>query len=245
MKAMIFAAGLGTRLRPLTNDKPKALVQLNGKTFLQRAIEHVASFGFNEIIVNVHHFADLIIEHLKEKPFQKYNIEISDEREMLLDTGGGLKKAAHFLKDSEAFLIYNMDVYSDLNLKELYDYHLANQALATLVVRDRTSSRYLLFDKNNRLCGWQNTKTKMVKFCSRKHYVESQGFAFSGVHIIDPKIFTLMDEQQKFSIIDLYLKLASNLKIMGFRDNNSRWMDLGTHEKLDLAKSLLEKGEIS
>ncbi|MGB1243748.1 MAG: sugar phosphate nucleotidyltransferase, partial [Chitinophagales bacterium] len=164
MKAMIFAAGLGTRLRPLTNDKPKALVEVNGKPLLEIVILQLKRYGFRDIVVNVHYFAKQIIRFLEAKNNFGIHIQISDESDLLLETGGGLQKAKHFLcSDDEPFLVHNVDILSDINLKALYQSHLEGSPLATLVVRNRKTSRYLLFDETNRLCGWKNVKTGEVR----------------------------------------------------------------------------------
>lgn len=240
---MIFAAGLGTRLRPLTNNKPKALVELNGKPFLQRNIEYVKSYGFDELIINVHHFADQIIDFLKSNDNFGVKIVISDERGELLETGGGLKKAAPFFDDNQPFLVINSDILTDLNLSDFYNYHIQQKALATLAVRKRQSSRYLLFNPFNRLSGWYNTKTKESIFTSNVTSDNSnlRSYAFSGIHIIEPKIFPLIKETTKFSIIKPYLYLASQHKINGYLHDHSIWMDLGSVDKLKKAENLLNQ----
>ncbi len=243
MKAMIFAAGLGTRLRPLTNDRPKALVELEGQTFLERNILYLKQYGFDEIIVNIHHFGEKMIEFLESKDFG-IRIEISDERDMLLDTGGGLKKARHFLEGDAPFLLYNVDILCNIDLKALYDYHLANEAMVTLAVRNRTSSRYLLFDESKRLVGWTNTKTGETIFSSEQTFVRCHSFAFSGIHIVSPQIFEKMEQEGKFSIIEVYLHLAANCIVKAYPHNESIWMDLGTHEKLAKAKALINEQRI-
>ena len=154
---MIFAAGLGTRLKPLTDDRPKAMVEVNGKPLIQHIIEKLTANGFDEIIVNVHHFAEQIIDFLHENNNFGIRIEISDERGMLLETGGGIKKAAHFFDDGKPFLVHNVDIFSNADLRELYNHHIESSSAATLLVSDRKSSRNLLFNDDMRLCGWQNT----------------------------------------------------------------------------------------
>ena len=236
MKALLFAAGLGTRLRPLTNDRPKALVEINGKTLLQISIEKLLYFGFDEIIVNIHHFADLMIETIEKNNGWGAKITISDERNELLETGGGLKKAAWFFDNNEPFLVHNVDVIHDLDLRQLYDYHSKNKALATLAVRKRTTSRYLIFNNKMQLRGWQNIKTGEVKIAKRTAG-QLWSFGFSGIHIIDPKIFPLLTENGKFSIINPYLKLAKTELIQGFDHSDSVWIDVGKHESLAEAKT--------
>ena len=239
MKALIFAAGLGTRLRPLTNDRPKALVEINGKTLLQIAIEKLTHFGFNDIMVNVHHFADLMLETIEQHDGFGANITISDERNELLETGGGLKKAAWFFGDNQPFLVHNVDVVHDLDLKHLYDYHLNNNALATLAIRKRSTSRYLLFNNNNELRGWQNIKTGEVKIARR---TEGQlwSFGFCGIHVISPEIFPLLTESGKFSIINPYLRLAKTRLIQGYNHSDSTWIDVGKHESLAEARAFVK-----
>jgi len=229
MKAMIFAAGLGTRLHPITRSIPKALVKVRGKALLEHAIEKLIHTGINEIIINVHHFPDQILTFLKSKSFG-IPIHISDEREKLLDTGGGLKHASHFF-DTNPFLVYNVDIICSINLKEVIDFHKEHKPLATLVVRNRDTKRYLLFDQENKLCGWKNIETKKEIIVNQKKHLTS--LTFSGIHIIDPKIFELMPTNDCFPIIDLYLKLAKKNIILGFNDTSSEWMDVGKIEQLE------------
>ena len=237
MKAMIFTAGLGTRLRPLTNDRPKALIEINGVPMLQLLIERIKSFGFNDIILNVHHFADQVINFLKKKKNFGINISISDETKLLLDTGGGLKKVAWFFNDNKPFLLYNVDILTDLNLKLLYNIHCQSDALATLTVANRDSSRYLLFDKDYCLCGWKNVETKETKIIKNKK-TDLILLAFSGIHVINPEIFKLIKRKGVFSIITAYLDLAKNYKIKAFIDNDSLWMDLGKKDNIIEAEKL-------
>jgi NDP-sugar pyrophosphorylase family protein len=239
MKALIFAAGLGTRLRPLTNDKPKALVEINGKTLLQITVEKLVAFGFNEILVNVHHFADLMIATIEKNNGWGAKITISDERNELLETGGGLKKAAWFFDDGKPFLIHNVDVIHDLDLGKLYQYHLQNEALATLAIRKRSTSRYLLFNNEMELRGWQNIKTGEVKI-AKATIGQLWSFGFSGIHIMSPTIFSLLTETGKFSIINPYLRLAKTELIQGFDHSDSVWIDVGKHESLETARHFLK-----
>ena len=209
MKAMILAAGLGTRLKPLTNNKPKALVEIKGKTLLEIAITKLKKEGFTDIIINVHHFANQIINFLKQNNNFNINISISDETNMLLDTGGGIYNAKWFFENEKAFLIYNADIISDINLKNLYDTHIQTDAIATLVVKNRETSRQLLFDAENNLCKWKNIITGEEKV-ARNTKGKLTPFAFSGIHVLSTKIFDLIEERAKFSIIDVYLRLAKN-----------------------------------
>ncbi len=239
MKAMIFAAGLGTRLRPITNDRPKALAEIHGVPILEIVIRRLKNYGFRDIIINVHHFADKVIEFINSKNNFDINIQISDECDGLLDTGGGLKKAAWFFDDQKPFLVHNADTLTNLDLGEYYDYHIKNKALATLLVRHRSGSRFFLFNEDKRLCGWQNVQTQ-----ERKIAITNSGpcdqIAFSCLHIIDPAIFNLLTENGCFSIIDTYLRLAAKHKIMGFVDDRSYWLDIGTPDKLVRAEKEID-----
>lgn len=230
MKAMIFAAGLGTRLRPLTNNLPKALFEIKGKPLLEITIDKLIQNGFDEIIVNVHHFAEQVIYFLTKKKFNA-KIGISDESDKLLDTGGGLKKAKWFFDDGEPFLLHNVDIISDINLNEFYKIHLKNKSIATLAVQKRKSSRYLLFDEDNFLCGWENVKTG-EKIISKNKYPLSR-LAFSGIHVVDPKLFSYFPNKEIFSIIDVYLNAARKEKIKLFLHNDSFWQDIGKIEDLN------------
>ncbi len=236
---MIFAAGLGTRLKPFTNNKPKALVELAGKPLLERAIFKLIELKVDRIVINVHHYADLIQEFLRENNNFGLDIRVSDEREELLDTGGGLKKAADLFIPNAPVLIYNVDVLSSLDLSKLIDRHQKTNALASMVMRERKSSRFLYFNKENQLTGWKNCKTGETKV-ARSDMNNSEPLAFSGIHLIDPKIFTLITENGKFSIIDLYLRLAKEEKILAYKDRSEIWTDLGKPEDLAWAQEHLK-----
>ncbi len=228
MKGMIFAAGLGTRLLPLTADKPKALVEYKGMTLLEHAILKLKGAGIKDIIINVHHFADQIIDFIEKSNFN-VRISISDESDKLLDTGGGLKKASWFLKD-DTFIAYNVDIISSIDLNEFIKYHAQNKALVSLAVRKRNTSRYLLFDSGFQLCGWENVKTG-EQIISRTS-ANTDRFAFSGIQILEPEIFMEMPEENKFSVIDLYLNLARKNRIIGFLDKADTWLDCGSIQNL-------------
>ncbi|MBP9005682.1 MAG: NTP transferase domain-containing protein, partial [Candidatus Marinimicrobia bacterium] len=187
MKALILAAGLGKRLRPLTNQKPKALIEVGGRPLLQIAIEYLQMYGFDEIIINVHHHADQIIKYLEVNKYLGQNIIISDETDQLLDTGGALKKAAWFFEDSQPFLVYNVDILCNLDLRQFCKHHRESGALATLAVRQRSSERYLLFDEANVLCGWQNLKTGEI-IQTRLSDSPLCQLAFSGISVLSPEI---------------------------------------------------------
>ena len=239
MKAMIFAAGLGTRLKPLTDTMPKALVPVGGRTLLEHVVTRLAGQGFDEMIINVHHHAEQIIDYLKEKKNFGIRIEISDEREMLLDTGGGIRKAAHFFNDGEPFLVHNVDILSDANLKELYEIHKAQGNDATLLVKERETSRYLYFDEGNRLKGWKNLKTGEEKspFCDFNPDSNNR-YAFSGIHIISPTLFKLMEHYPaKFPIMDFYIENAGRADIRCHVNNQLKMIDVG---KLDSLKEAEE-----
>lgn len=239
MKAMIFAAGLGTRLKPITNDRPKALAEVHGTPLLEIIIRRLINYGFDEIIVNVHHFADRVIDFLQSKNNFGINIQISDETDELLDTGGGLKKASWFFDDNAPFLVHNVDTLTDIDLADYYDFHRRNNALATLLVRHRPGSRFFLFDDNKKLCGWENVLTK-EKVIVTNPTTQLDQIAFSCLHVIHPSIFNLIDEKGCFSIIDVYLRLARSHKIMGYLSDTSYWLDVGTPEKLQRGEKEIE-----
>lgn len=226
IKAMILAAGLGTRLRPITDTIPKALVKINGCTLLESAIRHLANYGVKEIIINVHHLADQIIQYLDQNKHFGLNITISDEKDQLLDTGGGLKKSSGFFAGREPFFVRNVDIISNLDLNSMMKYHVQSHALATLAVRKRQTSRYFLFNPGHRLCGWTNLKTG-EKILSYESSGNLEMLAFSGIQILNPEIFTLITEEGKFSLTTLYLRLAKDHTIMGFMDKGSEWRDAG------------------
>ena len=230
MKAMILAAGLGTRLRPSTDNRPKALVEIAGRTLLEITLSRLRAFGIGEVMINVHHFADMILEYLKTNNNFGMAIEISRE-DVLLDTGGGLKKAAYFFREESngidvPFILHNVDVISTIDLRCMVQFHSENQALATLAVQDRKTSRYLLFDQALRLCGRQfgcDEKTELVRSSQ-----QVRALAFSGIHVISPRLFAMMSEEGVFPIITSYLRLAAQgEKILAFRADEYYWRDLG------------------
>ena len=229
MKAMILAAGLGTRLRPLTDDRPKALVEINGRSLLEITLRRLRAFGVREVIVNVHHFADMVVDYLKRNDNFGMQIEISREDE-LLDTGGGLKKAAWFFPEdsahpNEPLLLHNVDVISDIDLKRMLQFHHTNQALATIAVQERETSRYLLFDEQGRLCG-RHTDGKAPELIGSPH--STHAWAFCGVHVISQRLLSMLTEDGAFSIINSYLRLAAQgEKIVAFRGDEYYWRDLG------------------
>lgn len=236
---MIFAAGLGTRLRPMTDSVPKALLKVGGKPLLERLIGKLIRAGYSEITINIHHLPEQIRQFLEENKNFGIRIHISDESDQLLDTGGGLLKAAPFLKGNKPVLLHNVDIISNLDLKQLVGYHLEQKALATLVVRDRVTERYLLFSQRMRLCGWMNKTSGKTRAAIPDLISESIPLAFSGIHVIDPHFLNLISGQGKFSMIDTYLKLTNSHPVIGYLDRSSCWMDIGKPGQFREAENLL------
>ncbi|MFV0391172.1 MAG: nucleotidyltransferase family protein [Paludibacteraceae bacterium] len=241
MKAMIFAAGLGTRLYPITENLPKALVSVGNKPLLEHTILKLKKSGFDEIIINVHHFADQIIRFLKEKNNFDIRIEISDEREQLLDTGGGIKKVADFFNDNKPFLIHNVDILSNVNLNDVYIDHLQDtKRLTTLVVSYRDTYRYLLFDEQKRLRGWINTRTNQTKPTLNLDFSDCEKFAYAGIQVVSPKIFQLMEsENDVFPVMDFYLQRCVSERIIGFVPKSLNILDVGKIGSLEKAETFL------
>jgi len=242
---MILAAGLGTRLRPLTDSRPKALVEIAGRTLLEITLSRLRAVGVREVIINVHHFANMILEYLKTNDNFGMRIDVSRE-EVLLDTGGGLKKAAYFfLEDSnhfeKPFILHNVDVISAIDLRTMVQFHTENQALATLAVQDRETSRYLLFDERLQLCGRRSGRDQETEVVRSSQQV--QALAFSGIHVISPRLFAMMIEEGVFSIITSYLHLAAHgEKILAFRADEYYWRDLGRPDNvMQAAQDLKQK----
>ena len=242
MQAIIFSAGFGTRLKPFTDSKPKALVEAGGKPVLQWNIEKLIAAGCNHIVVNVHHFPGQIVEFLNRNNNFGINILISHEQDEILDTGGGLVKAAPLFLPGEPVIAHNTDVISNLDLKNLMNHHKGSRPLATLVVRNRNTRRYLLFDNQMKLRGWENWDTGEVKLSAGFHREELRPLAFSGIHIISHEIFPLLQPSGRFPIVDAYLSLASTGLITGYEDNSSVWMDIGKPEQLREADTFLRSG---
>ena len=243
MKAMIFAAGLGTRLRPLTDTRPKALIEIDGKPLLEIVLLRLKRYGFREILINVHYLADQILEFLEHNKSFGLDIQISDERKLLLDTGGGLKRAAWFFEDGQPVLLHNVDILSDIDLGAFYEFHRRHpQALASLAVSNRPSTRCFLFDRRQRLCAWRNRKSGETKW-ARELQGAPQELAFSGLHIISPAIFSYMPDQRVFSIIDVYLQAAGSEEILAFPHNYRLWVDVGKKELLHRAGEILRQVE--
>ena len=245
MKAMIFAAGLGTRLRPLTNDRPKALVEVGGKTMLERVIIKLAKAGFDDITINIHHFGEKIIEFLELNENFGLNIHISDERDMLLDTGGGILKAQPFLDGDEPFLVHNADILTDIDLNAMYQRHIESGAMATVLVKDRITSRYFVFDDDYRLQGWINKSTGETRPAAFVHREGLNELAFGGIHVISPSIFEPLEEysqgQAKFSITPFYVDECHTHLIKGYiQDSPYTWLDVGKPETLVQAEDVLK-----
>jgi len=241
LKALIFAAGLGTRLYPFTSDRPKALVPVAGKPMLQHIIIKLKTFGITDFIINIHHFGDQIIQFLKENENFGCTIHISDERDQLLDTGGGLKKALYELNKNEDLLVHNVDVWTNYNLSKLIAHHKQSHSLISLLVQSRDTSRYLLFDKKeNTLKGWLNKKTgeKIPDFINPKHH---NPLAFNGIHIINSHVKKLFPVEDSFPLIPVYLNLSQRIKISALEFDNSYWLDLGKVEQIEKAEILLKK----
>ncbi len=240
MKAMIYTGGLESSMKPHSSGRPRALTGINGEPLLGMLIRRLAERGFTEIIVNVHHFAGRIYEFISQKDFGDIRIELFDETDLVLDSGGGLKKVAWFFDDARPFLVYYLEVLSETDPALMYENHLRSGALATLLVRDRESSRYMLFDNNMRLCGWQNTETgEEVIFAD--HRGDLIKYAFSRIQVLSPAIFNLMPREDVFSLVDIYLHLAPRYPVIGYVDNDSIWMDLARAEGIIEAEKLFRK----
>jgi NDP-sugar pyrophosphorylase family protein len=234
MKAMILAAGLGTRLKPITDSIPKALVEINGRTLLQINLEKLKVFGFNNVIINLHHFPEKIMAYLSEHKNFGLHIEFSLEEE-ILNTGGGIKKAAWFLKDNYPVIIHNVDILSDVNFNDLLEFHNRQKSLATLAVSRRSTARQLLFDAKGQLSGWENIKTSEQKLlCEGDENPER--FAFSGIQVLSPDFFDLLTEEGAFPVVDAYLRLAAKHKIIAYKHNPKNWFDVGKIDELEIIK---------
>ncbi len=232
MKAMLLAAGLGTRLKPFTDNHPKALAPVNGKSVLQRNIEFLQQHGITDVIVNVHHFAGQIEDAIREGNGWGSRITISNERDAVLETGGGILKASWFFKDPEAFVVMNADILTDMNLTGMISAHNKNRPMGTLAVTSRSSTRALLFNNDGELCGWHNEKTGETKGNN------GHPMAFSGIQVLDPAIFESIPFSGKFSMIDVYLALCAGHRFVAYNHSESLFMDIGTPEKLNLAEKL-------
>ena len=239
MKAMIFAAGVGKRLGELTTSLPKALIEINRKTVLRLAVEKLTTHGFNDIIVNVHHLADMVEKEIESLRKSGYNITVSDERDLLLETGGGLFKARWFFNNNP-FVLYNTDIVTDLNLTSLYRFHLEKRGIASLAVRNRPGNRFFLIDSEGKIRGWRNKSTgeEVIAGGIPDGLAE---IAFSGIHMVNPEIFNYMEEGI-YTMTTLYLKLASDQRIYTFRHDEGFWADIGTKENLEIVRKYYNEG---
>lgn len=236
MQAMIFAAGLGTRFKPWTNNHPKALAIINGKSLLQRNVEFLQEYGIVDVIVNVHHFADQIISAVEENNGWGSKIIISDERNEVLETGGGLMKARSLFKSDEPFITMNADILTDLSIEKMLSFHSAHQSDITLAISNRISSRRFLWDRENRLSGWENEKTNENKITRAVPVVKSM--AFNCVAVFQPGIFEEIQQRGKFSLTETFLSLSSTHQIMGFEQINGKFIDVGKPESVAVAEKL-------
>jgi len=236
MEAMIFAAGLGTRFKPWTDKHPKALASVNGKSLLQRNVQYLQQYGIRNVIINVHHFADQVADAVKENHGWGSDIVISDESSELLETGGGLLKAKDLFKPGKRFITCNVDILTDLDLGKLITFHKEHKPLISFAVTSRTTSRYFLFDENDRLCGWRNIKTGEERIVIPKPGLIEK--AYSCVVVFEPEIFSLIPFHGKFSLVEVYLKLAADHLILGYDHTGDRFVDVGKPESIALAGSL-------
>lgn len=236
MRAMIFSAGLGTRFKPWTDSHPKALALVNGKSLLQRNIEYLQKYGITDVVVNVHHFADQIKEAIKKNSGWGSNIIVSDETNEVLETGGGLLKARDLLESREPFVTLNVDILTDLNLNKLFEFHTKQHPLISFGVTNRQTSRYFLFDENDRLCGWRNTKTGEEKISISKRSLVQK--AYSCVVIFNPEVFNLIKQTGKFSLTETYLDLAKDNLILGYDHSGDKLVDVGKPESVAIAEKL-------
>lgn len=239
MKAFILAAGLGTRLKEYTADKPKALVEVGGKTQLEIVIGQLKRAGITEVVINLHHYAQQIIAYVEANKHFGIQIQFSDETDLLLDTGGALKHARKFFDNTNAVLVHNVDILCNVNLQQMYEFHLKNNALATLAVKNRNTSRSLLINQTGQLAAWRNEQTGATK----PKGVSDEGLlpvAFSGIHIYNPKLTDLMTENGVFSIIDVYLRLCQSEKISTFSHNESYWIDMGNASHFAEAEQIIK-----
>lgn len=244
MKAMIFAAGLGSRLKPFTDRHPKALAEVNGKTLLERNILYLQKFGIKDVMVNVHHFADQIVSAIEKNNGWGSVITISDEKEEVLETGGGLKKVAGYFEKERAFVVMNVDILTDFDLMEMIRSHQQEKPLATLAVTQRKSSRYFLFDEYDKLCGWRNVQTGEEKPADLQQTHEDYNLlkerAFSGIHVISSNIFSLMHQEGKFSMVEVYLDLMKKNRINSFDHSGGILIDVGKPENVEKAATLFQ-----
>lgn len=236
IKAMIFAAGLGTRLKPWTDSHPKALAVVAGKSLLQRNMEYLAGHGITDVVVNVHHFPDQIIDAIQQNAGWGSFVTVSDERDEVLETGGGLLKAASLFRDAGLILTMNADILTDLDLDAMTAAHVKSGFLITLAVTERSGSRKLLFDEEMSLCGWRNQSTGEERIVKDKPALRE--FSFSGITLMRPDVIPMINQRGKFSLIDVFLDLAANNKLAGFNHSGGLFMDVGKPESLEKAAAV-------
>lgn len=240
MKAFLLAAGLGTRLKPFTDKHPKALATVNGKSLLEINIRNLQRFGIYHVVVNVHHFAQQIIQDIDANDGYGSSVEISDESEAVLETGGGLLYAKKFFEQEDDFLVMNVDVLSNIDIKALIRQHTLTQPMATLAVMKRNSTRAFLFDGDMQLCGWKNLQTGEEKIPDKRQEKILQPFAFSGIQMMNSNIFDHIHFTGKFSLVDLYLDLCNHQKIIGWEHTGDMMLDVGKPESLEKAAQLFQ-----
>lgn len=244
MNALILAAGLGTRLGELTSDRPKALVEVSGKTMLEHQLQHLSAAGFDRFVINIHHFAPKVRAFLEEHKNFGLDIRLSDESDLLLDTGGGIRQAMHLFGNDQPVLVHNVDIFSSADLRSLYEGHLKSGADSTLLVAQRSTSRYLYFDSDNMLRGWSNEKTGQV----RSPYpgfdkTRFTPYAFQGIHVLSPTLLPFLDEipDQRFSITDFYVDNAARLRLRSVVSDATEWVDAGKPDALSRAAQIIRK----
>lgn len=244
MRAMLFSAGLGTRLRPYTDNCPKALVEIDGCSLLEINLRRLVAYGFEEVVINIHHYGDQIIDFIRRRDDWGIRILLSDERMQLLDTGGGLLKTRPLL-EGQPFLIHNVDILSDIDLGALYTYHLTGGQTATLAVRERSSSRQLLFDAQLELCGWEHRERAERKW--RQDGREVRPLAYSGIAVLSPSIFSYMPRQEGavFSIIDTLLSVEATERIIGYPHTEGYWLDVGKPAAIATAAAWIRAGHLA
>lgn len=236
---MLFAAGLGTRLKPLTNEKPKALIEVNGMTMLYLALRKLENAGISKTVVNVHHFSDLVKKEIRRYQSDQMQVVVSDESDQLLDTGGGLLKARPLFDLESPVLLYNVDIVTTASLKNFIEFHHSHKGIVSLMVKQRPTSRHLLFNEDMELAGWENLNTgeKIIT----KETSTLRAFGFQGIHIVEPRIFDLITESGKFPIMELYLRLARTHTFMGYQSQNDLWFDIGTTQKLETTRKTINQ----
>jgi NDP-sugar pyrophosphorylase family protein len=242
MKAMILAAGLGTRLKPLTDTMPKAVVRINGIPIIGIIIRRLVNYGFTDIIINLHYLPEQIISYVESLQYPGISFWFSHEKERILDTGGGIKNARELLEDGQPFLVHNVDVISDIDLARIYQFHQSREAIATLAVKGKESHRSLLFDKDWLLAGWENSHSGESRIIRQPEGGSLRRIGFCGIHVISPEIFDLMQDDKVFSIINTYMQVGADHRIYGYPVEHNLWLDIGSHRQLEEA-NLIDPGK--